>query len=144
MSRRVRLGRTLGSAIPGDSASRKRRSRRSVSFRLPSSLRYEMQSARVEDGYTERRQSQWIEEALFMLFEHDPRVLSSSVGDAYGERSRDFITLRVSEDGYNTLQDLVTSVRANAPTLEGVQSLVLRSAIRFRLHNRTASTRSHG
>ena len=91
--------------------------------------------AMARDGYSRNRQSLWVEEALLALSRHDPDMGQSLVGDrAQGPNRRQMI-LVLTEHGRDTLRDLIIRLRLQVPTIEGVQSLVLRCAMRFRIRN---------
>ena len=94
-----------------------------------------MAEAMSRDGYSRNRQSLWVEEALLALSRHDPDMGQSLVGDrAQGPNRRQMIVV-LSEDACDTLRDLIIRLRLQVPTIEGVQSLVLRCAMRFRVRN---------
>lgn len=114
-----------------------RRSTRKTKFavRIPPALSTQIAQAMARDGYSRKRQSLWVEEALLALSRHDPDMGQSLVGDrALGPNRRQMI-LMLSEHACDTLRDLIIRLRLQVPTIEGVQSLVLRCAMRFRIRN---------
>lgn len=114
-----------------------RRTTRKTKFavRIPSALSTQIAQAMARDGYSRKRQSLWVEEALLALSRHDPDMGQSLVGDrAQGPNRRQMI-LMLSEHACDTLRDLIIRLRLQVPTIEGVQSLVLRCAMRFRIRN---------
>ena len=89
----------------------------------------------TRDGYSRRQKSRWLEEALFSVRTHDPDLSQSLVGDrAQGRNTRQMIIV-LGPEAYDVLKDLIIRLRLQIPTIEGVQSLVLRCAMRFRIRN---------
>ena len=106
-----------------------------ISVRLPTVLYEEFNNAIARDGYTSKKKSVWLEEALFAMAKHDEDLSESTVGDrAFGLNDKS-ILVRLSREGRELLKDLIVRLRLQVPTIEGVQSLVLRSAIRFRIRH---------
>ena len=106
-----------------------------LAVRIPPALSDQIAQAMARDGYSRNRQSLWVEESLLALSRHDPDMGQSLVGDrAQGPNRRQMIVL-LSEHACDTLRDLIIRLRLQVPTIEGVQSLVLRCAIRFRIRN---------
>lgn len=106
-----------------------------IALRIPPPLGEEMAQAMARDGYSRKRQSLWIEEALTALARRDPDMSQSLVGDrTQGPNSRQVIVALPAET-LETLKDLIIRLRLQVPTIEGVQSLVLRGAMRFRIRN---------
>ena len=120
-----------GRARAGRRAARKTK----LAVRIPPALSAQIAQAMARDGYSRNRQSLWLEEALLSLSRHDPDMAQSLVGDrAQGPNRRQMIVV-LSEHGRDTLRDLIIRLRLQVPTIEGVQSLVLRCAMRFRIRN---------
>ena len=106
-----------------------------IALRIPPPLGEEVAQAMAREGYSRKRQSLWIEEALTLLAHHDPDMSQSLVGDrTQGPNHRQMI-VTLSADALETLKDLIIRLRLQVPTIEGVQSLVLRCAMRFRIRN---------
>ena len=130
-------GRTARAARPvAATASGHRRARKTkIALRIPPPLGEEVAQAMAAEGYSRKRQSLWIEEALMALARHDPDMGQSLVGDrAQGPNRRQMI-VALSEPARQMLTDLMIRLRLQLPTIEGVQSLVLRCAMRFRIRN---------
>ena len=118
-------------APPGRRAARKTK----IALRVPPALSDEVDGAMTRHGYSRKRKSLWVEEALFSLRNHDPDLSQSLVGDrAQGQNTRQMI-LALGPEAHDVLKDLIIRLRLQVPTIEGVQSLVLRCAMRFRIRN---------
>ena len=130
--------RVTGRGAPADaSATTARRAARKtkIALRVPLPLGEEVAQAMAHEGYSRKRQSLWIEEALYSLARHDPDMRQSLVGDrAQGPNRRQMI-VGLSPEALETLKDLIIRLRLQIPIIEGVQSLVLRCAMRFRIRN---------
>lgn len=106
-----------------------------IALRIPPPLGEEMAQAMARDGYSRKRQSLWIEEALTALARHDPDLSQSLVGDRTQGPNRRQVIVALPAEALETLKDLIIRLRLQVPTIEGVQSLVLRCAMRFRIRN---------
>ena len=87
------------------------------------------------DGYSRKRKSLWMEEALCALQKHDPDLSQSLVGDRAQGRNTRQMFIALGPEPHDVLKDLIIRLRLQVPTIEGVQSLVLRCAMRFRIRN---------
>ena len=106
-----------------------------IALRVPPILSDEVDDAMSRDGYSRKRKSLWVEEALFSVRSHDPDLSQSLVGDrAQGRNTRQMI-IALGPEAHDVLKDLIIRLRLQVPTIEGVQSLVLRCAMRFRIRN---------
>ena len=118
-------------APPGRRAARKIK----IALRVPPALSDEVDGAMARDGYSRKRKSLWVEEALFSVRNHDPDLSQSLVGDrAQGRNTRQMI-IALGPEAHDVMKDLIIRLRLQVPTIEGVQSLVLRCAMRFRIRN---------
>ena len=118
-------------ALPGRRATRKTK----IALRVPPALSDEVDGAMARDGYSRKRKSLWVEEALYTVQNHDPDLSQSIVGDrAQGRNTRQMI-IALGPEAHDVLKDLIIRLRLQVPTIEGVQSLVLRCAMRFRIRN---------
>lgn len=106
-----------------------------IALRIPPPLGVEVAQAMASEGYSRKRQSLWIEEALMALARHDPDMRQSLVGDRTQGPNRRQMIVALTEPARETLTDLMIRLRLQVPTIEGVQSLVLRCAMRFRIRN---------
>ena len=90
----------------------------------------------TRDGYSRKRKSLWLEEALFSVRNHDPDLSQSLVGDRVSGPEHPPDDHRARSGGARrVMKDLIIRLRLQVPTIEGVQSLVLRCAMRFRIRN---------
>ena len=106
-----------------------------IALRVPPALAEDVDGAMARDGYSRKRKSFWVEEALFSVQNHDPDLSQSLVGDrAQGRNTRQMI-LALGPEAHDVLKDLIIRLRLQVPTIEGVQSLVLRCAMRFRIRH---------
>ena len=87
------------------------------------------------EGYSRKRKSLWMEEALCALQKHDPDLSQSLVGDRAQGRNTRQLFIALGPEAHDVLKDLIIRLRLQVPTIEGVQSLVLRCAMRFRIRN---------
>lgn len=95
----------------------------------------EMQKALREASsavYGAKGKSRWVREALVMLAAEDPAMTSVGLGEAHFVPACSEQIL-LSEESEETLEKLVARVRRQDPLAEGVQSQVLRAAVRWRL-----------
>jgi hypothetical protein len=76
--------------------------------------------------------SRWVREALELLDAEDPAMTSVGFGEAHftPECAEQFL---LSQDAAERLERMVSRVRRQDPLAEGVQSQVLRAAVRWRL-----------
>lgn len=82
--------------------------------------------------YGIRKKSKWIREALIMLYENDKKLNYIGVGSKLDKSFvRDSITL--DDESKSVLKKISTKVRRQQPLKEGVQSEIIRSAIRYRI-----------
>ena len=134
MADRARIATTT--QVPGTAGAARRAARKTkLAVRIPPALSAQIADAMARDGYSRNRQSLWVEEAMLSLSRHDPDMGQSLVGDrAQGPNRRQMIVV-LTEHACDTLRDLIIRLRLQVPTIEGVQSLVLRCAMRFRIRN---------
>ena len=111
------------------------RRRYRVTLRLPHSMLDELHCTMEERGYTQRRRSLWVEQALLEMADHDPDLSESTIGDRTNGSHRKLLTVHLTKFGHQQLTDSIIDLRQQAPTIEGVRSLVIRSAIRFRIRH---------
>ncbi|MDR5728930.1 MAG: hypothetical protein RB191_16060 [Terriglobia bacterium] len=101
---------------------------------MPSTLKKALMCKVESDGYGVRGKSKWIREAFLAMIDRDPGLQYVGQGDRIEPQDeQELITL--PKDLSLLLSDKVLQLRLAAPTLEGPRSLLLRSAIRYRLAN---------
>jgi len=83
-------------------------------------------------AYGAKGKSRWVREALDMLDVEDPAMTTVGFGEAHfvPECAEQFL---LSAEASERLDRMVSRVRRQDPLAEGVQSQVLRAAIRWRL-----------
>lgn len=105
--------------------------KRKTTYRLPSILRQEMLE-NVEKIYGKKGKSRWIGEAIALLVAQD--VALSSVGLGEDHENQDAVdVVQLGSESYRLLELAMTKIRRQDPLFEGVQSAVIRAAIRIRL-----------
>lgn len=112
-----------------------------ITFRLPNALSGEVADAMKRDGYSPKKKSVWIEESLLSMVRNDPDLSESLIGDkAQGLNTRR-IVVALSAGARQQLKDTIVRLRLQMPMIEGVQSVVLRAAMRFRVRHPESFTK---
>jgi len=102
-----------------------------TTYRLPSALRKSMLES-VAKKYGKKGKSRWINEAIEELIKNDPGLSSVGLGEDY-ETYDTADVVAMDSAGLESLQTAMTTIRRQDPLFEGVQSAVIRAAIRLRL-----------
>ena len=102
-----------------------------TTYRLPSDLKIKMLQA-VEKSYGKKKKSQWINEAINNLVKYDIGLASVGLGEHYESQDKSDVLL-LDEKTFQALETAMTIVRRQDPLYEGVQSSIIRAAIRNRL-----------
>lgn len=102
-----------------------------TTYRLPSDLKIKMLQA-VEKSYGKKKKSQWINEAINNLVKYDIGLASVGLGEHYESQDKSDVLL-LDEKTFQALEAAMTIVRRQDPLYEGVQSSIIRAAIRNRL-----------
>lgn len=103
-----------------------------LTFVVPENLQNDMRKKIIEVGYSMRDKSRWISEAiqdLLMLDNYADLVF-------YGDELKGFQkveTIVISRDLRVLLENAILTIRRIYPTLEGVQSRIIRTSILQRL-----------
>ena len=102
-----------------------------TTYRLPSALRDTMRSAALEQ-YGPKGKSRWVREAIGELLEADPAL--RSVGLSEDLMHHDALDVVSLEDGLRErIEVAMTTLRRQDPLMRGVQSVIIRAAIRRKL-----------
>lgn len=103
-----------------------------TSAKLPKSIQQKMDAQIIQDGYGFRSKSKWIGEAIkmFLKLENYPE-LTDIAEDM--EEMNDLVSLRITEELMNELEQAVITVRKQYPAMEGVKSKIIRAGIIQRL-----------
>ncbi|MBB71455.1 MAG: hypothetical protein CMF50_03555 [Legionellales bacterium] len=103
-----------------------------VSFAVPTNLKNELQEHVIKDGYGLRGKSKWISEAVESLFEYNEFLeLISYSDEMYGFDQIETAVLDYSLK--HKLDKAVVEIRKEFPTLEGVKSRIMRTAVLQRI-----------
>jgi hypothetical protein len=101
---------------------------------LPQELRDKLLLA-VKEDYGVKQKSRWIGEAIQQLITNDVGLASVGLGEVHDQQDSSEVIL-LDQITYLALETAMTSIRRQDPLYEGVQSAVIRAAIRGRLKNR--------
>lgn len=102
-----------------------------TSVRMTYAMQMELRDA-ARRAYGGKGKSRWVRDALEKLAEEDPALTTVGLGE------HDFVPecveqVQLSDSALELLEKLVSRVRRQDPLAEGVQSQVLRAAVRLRL-----------
>lgn len=103
-----------------------------ISFAVPQSLKTELQEHVIKENYGLRGKSKWISEAVEKLLELKdyPELIS------YNDEMRGFDKIETIVVEYGLKQKIdkaILQIRKEYPTLEGVKSRLMRTAIMQRI-----------
>ena len=102
-----------------------------TTVRMTRAMRAGLRSAAAKE-FGGKGKSRWVREALAELNAEDPALTSVGVGEsAFVPECSDQIVLGREE--MDLLEELVARIRKQDPLAEGVQSQIIRAAIRRRL-----------
>jgi len=102
-----------------------------TTYRLPSELRESMLES-VAKEYGKKGKSRWIREAIANLIARDAGLASVGLGEDYETYDTSDVVVMDSA-AFENLQTAMTTIRRQDPLFAGVQSAVIRAAIRMRL-----------
>ncbi|MFA6094265.1 MAG: hypothetical protein WC757_00005 [Candidatus Paceibacterota bacterium] len=102
-----------------------------TTYRLPNELRLKMLSV-VAENYGKKKKSQWINDAIKQLIETDLTLSSVGLGEHYDIQDRTDVLL-IDESTLLLLESAMLKVRRQDPLYQGVQSAIIRAAIRKKL-----------
>lgn len=104
-----------------------------TTVKLGEELARRLDAAVRAEGYTERRKSVWISEAIIRFSAaRGQKLWSVGAGDdldGFGGR----LTVTLSDDAEEALSKTVAAIRRTTPLEEGVRSAVVRTALRDRI-----------
>lgn len=103
-----------------------------TTIKIPSAVRKAMLTKVVEDGYGLRGKSRWISEAIESLLEMDNFYEYVKIANEMTELT-DTDIVQLSLEMKKKLEQALIKVRQHYPSLEGVQSCIIRSSIIQRL-----------
>ncbi len=106
-----------------------------VACRMPLALKTLLGQAVTDDGYGGKGKSRWVREALTQLFEHDPDLMNVGVGDDLEVNDAEDAFF-LSMENELAIDAAVEVIRSQYPRAEGIQSAIIRAAVRYRLRQR--------
>jgi hypothetical protein len=102
-----------------------------TTYRLPSTLRDSMRLA-AKERYGIKGKSRWVREAIDELLQEDPAL--RSVGLAEDLMHHDALdVVNLGDELRERIEAAMTVLRRQDPLMKGVQSVIIRAAIRRRL-----------
>jgi hypothetical protein len=102
-----------------------------TTYILPSELRESILES-VAREYGKKGKSRWIKEAIADLIAKDAGLASVGLGEDYETYDKSDVVV-IDSATFENLQIAMTTIRRQDPLFEGVQSAVIRAAIRMRL-----------
>lgn len=109
-----------------------------TSVKLQNRLHYKMQQRVISDGYGMRGKSRWIIEAIENFLQLPDYPTLADIADDM-EQLSDMLSIRLSEELMQKLDNAIIKVRLNYPAMEGVKSNLIRASIIQRLIRSTTS-----
>lgn len=103
-----------------------------VTFAVPNNLKNELRERVIKDGYGLRGKSKWISEAIENLLEYKDFLELIS----YSDEMHGFDQLETAVIEYSLklkLDKAIIQIRKEFPTLEGVKSRIMRTAVLQRI-----------
>lgn len=103
-----------------------------IAFVLPEALQRDLKEKMTKDGYDLKGKSRWVSEAIESLFGFSNYIDLVKLNDEMSgfEKTESVLVERSLKQQIN---DAVIGIRQKYPTIEGVQSRILRTAIVQRL-----------
>jgi len=114
-------------------AAHRARAMRRITFRLPSTLQQLLHESFVST-YGARGKSRWVREALQDMFENDRELSWVGRGEALVDENDAAEMFSISSELDDKLTVAATIVRRQDPLIEGIQSKIVRGAIRRKLY----------
>lgn len=103
-----------------------------ISFVIPENLQKDLKTKMVKDGYDLKGKSRWISEAVGELLTMQTFADLVKINDEMSGFEK-LESVVIAQDLKKQLDNAVLQVRKKYPTIEGVQSRILRTAIVQRL-----------
>ena len=103
-----------------------------TSIKLQKLLHFKLQQRIIDDGYGMRGKSKWITEAIesFLYLPDYPSLVD--IADEM-EQLTEIVSIRLSDELMNQLDQAIIKVRRQYPAMEGVKSNLIRASIMQRL-----------
>jgi len=103
-----------------------------TSIKLQKPLHFKMQQRVICDGYGMRGKSKWIVEAIESFLQLSDFPTLTDIADDMDHLS-EVISIRVTDDLMDKLDQAIIEVRRHFPAMEGVKSNLIRASIMQRL-----------
>lgn len=103
-----------------------------LSFVIPEALQRDLKEKMVRDGYDLKGKSRWVAEAVDELLTFRSYADLVKINDVMSGFEK-MESVVVAKDLKRKLDEAVVEIRTKYPTIEGVQSRILRTAIVQRL-----------
>ena len=103
-----------------------------TSIKLQKLLHFKMQQRVISDGYGMRGKSKWIVEAIESFLQLSDFPTLTDIADDMDHLS-EVISIRLTDDLMNKLDQAIIEVRRHYPAMEGVKSNLIRASIMQRL-----------
>ena len=103
-----------------------------TSIKLQKLLHFKMQQRVISDGYGMRGKSKWIVEAIESFLQLSDFPTLTDIADDMDHLS-EVISIRLTDDLMNKLDQAIIEVRRHFPAMEGVKSNLIRASIMQRL-----------
>ena len=95
---------------------------------LPKAIKQEMLSSIVRDGYGLRGKSKWVSEAIDTLLNMPNFMDYLKLADEMSQLTEPEV-IQIPKDLRNKLDNSIIQVRRSLPSLDGVQSSIIRTSI---------------
>lgn len=102
-----------------------------TTYRLPNELRQKMLKA-VAETYGAKKKSLWINDAIKLLVDTDSILSTVGLGEFYDVYDKVDVVL-IDENTQMLLETAMLKIRRQDPLYSGVQSAIIRAAIRKKL-----------
>lgn len=103
-----------------------------TSIKLQKLLHFKMQQRVICDGYGMRGKSKWIVEAIESFLQLSDFPTLTDIADDMDHLS-EVISIRITDDLMDKLDQAIIKVRRQYPAMEGVKSNLIRASIMQRL-----------
>lgn len=103
-----------------------------ISFVIPQNLQQDLKEKMVRDGYDLKGKSRWVSEAVDELLTLKSYADLVKINDEMSGFEK-MESIVIARELKRKLDDAIVQIRTKYPTIEGVQSRILRTAIVQRL-----------
>lgn len=103
-----------------------------LSYCIPQGILIDVRERMVSEGYDLKGKSKWISEAVYKLLSTDNYSELVNINEQM-ENFQKLDSISIDQDLKTKLEQAIIEIRRNFPSIEGVQSKILRTAIVQRL-----------